>query len=68
MKQNNALTAGIFFTFGVLVTGLAINFISEPIPKEYLTKIRTFNYENVKYNVTIDSSATDSLFGKTWRK
>lgn len=27
-----------------------------------------FDKDNIRYNITIDSTVTDSLFGKTWRK
>lgn len=52
----------------MLLGGLLLLILIDPLSQEKTIKEKSFVYENVKYNVIIDSTATDSLFGKTWRK
>lgn len=56
---------GVGAMFSVILFVLVVddvNSTKEIIANKYL------DYNNIRYNVVIDSTVTDSLFGKTWRK
>jgi hypothetical protein len=59
------------FLAGMLLTilfALGIIVLTDLRSPNLIVEDKYLDYNNIRYNVTIDTVKTDSLFGKTWRK
>ena len=63
--------SGFFYMLGIvtmfIVALVVINFSDLRNPNVIINN-KSFDCNNIRYNVTIDSVKTDSLYGRTWRK
>lgn len=67
-SEDFLFAAFLIFVFGVVCGVFGVIIWSDDINPDKLISIRKMDYHNVRYVLSIDSSATDSLYGKTWRK
>lgn len=67
MDDNSFIAFITGFLLSLLAAAIVLTGLELRDP-DNIAEAKCFDNEGIRYNVTIDTAKTDSLFGKTWRK